>query len=467
MPAIKIITNAWTGDDNPEADGFGPRFRRAILRGAGRLIRSDLKPPDDADLRNWRDPRVGWGVVLPFRSGMSTADLAAAADAPQALRELVAQRSDEIGRPVPVLRYHPELGELRLRNHAAQKDLSTGGSAVGMEPSQLPRYLLLVGNPSEIPWRLQYVLAAQRGVGRLDLDEQGLTRYLKALAAGFGGSAADAHKAVVWSVVHGAEDITHTLRAMVARKVHQALATDADIGAGAHFLDGKADETVATRGALAAALAAEKPALVVTTSHGKTGPLNDPAAMAADLGLPVDQSFKALSPDDLLAAWQPDGAIWYAHACCSAGTAGESYFAGLFEQGSEMEKLLSSIAALGSLTAPLPRRLLGCEKPLRAFIGHVEPTFDWTLRDPETAQPLASKLCEALYPELYRGKPIGLALDAWQQQVDGFARAAEALRVRFDHGEDLDEEALFPRLAARDVESTVILGDPTAVLPPL
>ena len=36
---------------------------------------------------------------------------------------------------------------------------------------------------------------------------------------------------------------------------------------------------------------------------------------------------------------------------------------------------------------PLPRKLLGAEKPLRAFLGHVEPTFDWTLRDPETGQP--------------------------------------------------------------------------------
>ncbi|HEX4952430.1 MAG TPA: hypothetical protein VF017_03410 [Thermoanaerobaculia bacterium] len=465
MPST-VRVNAWTGEAGAPTGSFHPQFRKWALGEAGRPVPDLLGIPAEIDLKNWRDPRVGWGVVLPFRSGLSSADLAAAVDGPQALRDLVAQRSAEIGKPVPVLRFQPELGELRLRRPSAEKDRDVNVTArMGMEVDQLPRYLLLVGSPAEIPWRLQYVLASQHAVGRLDLDEEGLSRYLKALAGGFTGASADPHKALVWSVVHGPDDITQTLRAQVGRKVHQALA--GGIGAGARFLDGKADETAATRGALAAALAAEKPALVVTTSHGQTGPLSDPAAMAAALGLPVDQSFKTLSPDDLLAAWQPDGAIWYAHACCSAGSAGESYFAGLFEPGSDLEKLLSAVAALGSLTAPLPRCLLGCDKPLRAFIGHVEPTFDWTLRDPETGQPLSSRLCDALFPELYQLKPVGLAFDGWQRQVDAFHRAAEALHIRFDHGESIGEKDLFPRLAARDVESTVILGDPTAVLPAL
>jgi hypothetical protein len=45
--------------------------------------------------------------------------------------------------------------------------------------------------------------------------------------------------------------------------------------------------------------------------------------------------------------------------------------------------MLKNIAATaGARISPLPRALLGAEKPLRAFVGHVEPTFDWTLRDP-------------------------------------------------------------------------------------
>ena len=37
-------------------------------------------------------------------------------------------------------------------------------------------------------------------------------------------------------------------------------------------------------------------------------------------------------------------------------------------------------AALGPQTSPLPRSLLGRHRPLRAFVGRVEPTFSWTLR---------------------------------------------------------------------------------------
>jgi len=70
-----------------------------------------------------------------------------------------------------------------------------------------------------------------------------------------------------------------------------------------------------------------------------------------------------------LAQWQPNGAIWYAHACCSAGSDGASSYAGLLEADSTLDKTLQAVATLGSLTAPLPKRLLGAKQPLRAFVG--------------------------------------------------------------------------------------------------
>src|SRR5207302_1988162 len=126
--------------------------------------------------------------------------------------------------------------------------------------------------------------------------------------------------------------------------------------------------------------------LIVTTSHGQTGPLADAVAMKSKLGLPVDQDFQPLDPDQLLATWEPDGAIWYAHACCSAGSNAISLYGCqdtginnipicLVEAGSPVDRVLKGVAGLGSLVAPLPRALLGAKKPLRAFIGHVEPTF--------------------------------------------------------------------------------------------
>ncbi len=473
MPGTRVTLNAWTGEGTGVAGAFGPRAARWALGGeVGREVRKVLRPEDEPDWKDWRHPKVGWGVVLPEKPGFSDADLAVGADAPAPIRKLIHERGQQVPWAVPILRYRPSAPSNErfgfLRNLAAGRDLDTAGSGFGTAAGELPKYLLLVGSPGEIPWQLQYILSTQRGVGRLDLlpDEDGLARYVDALLRGWEGAAADAKRAVVWSVVHDAADITALMRQVVARKIRERLAADGDIGeAGARFLDGKADAAQATRGTLAAALASDRPALVVTTSHGRTGPLAEPEAMKAHLGLPVDQDFKDLDPEALLAAWQPDGAIWYSHACCSAGASALSNFTSLFEKGSEAEVLLAAIAALGDVGAPLPRRLLAAEKPLRAFVGHVEPTFDWTLKNPENGQTLTDALQESIYPGLYLGKPVGLAFERWQRQASGFNSLAQRLRDRFNAGEDLGEESLFPRLAWRDVESTVILGDPTATLP--
>jgi hypothetical protein len=470
-----VTLNAWTGEGSGVHGTFGPRALAWALGGAGREIPQLLKPETPPDWKDWRDPRVGWGVILPEADpagGFTVADLAAGVDAPEPIRKLIAERQVDLPWTIPIYRYRasaPAGERLRsLRNLAAGKDLSTTGSGIGTRPVDVPKYLLIVGSPAEIPWQLQYVLSAQRGVGRLDLPPEGLGRYVDALLTGWAGSAADVEKAVLWSVVHDAGDITAVMRNLVASRVHALLIADDDIGViGARFLDATADPDQATREALAAALAADRPALVVTTSHGKTGPI-DPAVraeMARDLGIPVDQDFRLLDPDTLLAAWQPDGAIWYAHACCSAGSSAGSAFAGLFAAGGDIEKVLSAVAALGDRTAPLPCRLLGAEKPLRAFIGHVEPTFDWTLKEPLNGQPLTTELCRAIYPGLYLGEPPGLAFERWQGQADAFHRLAAKLDTAVAGGSVPGDEALFPRLAWRDVESTVLLGDPTAALP--
>src|SRR5205085_3592607 len=141
-----------------------------------------------------------------------------------------------------------------------------------------------------------------------------------------------------------------------------------------------------------------------TTSHGQTGPLGNLAVMNSKLGLPVDQAFQPLELDQLLRAWEPDGAIWYAHACCSAGSSNISIFKGLVETNSIIDHVLTGVTKLGALVAPLPKALLGAKKPLRAFIGHVEPTFDWTLRQANTGQHLTNSLLRVLYNNVYNKK---------------------------------------------------------------
>jgi hypothetical protein len=398
-------------------------------------------------------------AVLLEPPGLSPQQLATADDAPEPIRQLVKDRQ------APVLRYRPDWQHsLRfLRDYASSKDIALSGSPAGTGPGQLPRYLLIYGTPAHVPWDLQYILNASCAVGRLDLTGNALENYVTALRSGWKDAQAKSNHAVVWAVNHGGGDITELMRDSIADAVHKKLAADSDIGQNAVFLD----TTSATGAKLVRTLAAQQPGLVVTTSHGMTGPLGNSSKMRDQLGYLVDQEFTTLQPGDLLAKWEPSGAIWYAHACCSAGSDSKTLFKGLVSQGSEIDQVLEGVASLGAAVAPFPRALLGSKKSLRAFVGHVEPTFDWTLRQPPTGQTLTDTIQRALYDELLRPSPLGLALRETYGRLASLYAAYDANQRAFNEGGNTRGAMLYNLLAARDIQSLVILGDPTAMLPPL
>ena len=140
----------------------------------------------------------------------------------------------------------------------------------------------------------------------------------------------------------------------------------------------------------------------------------------------------------------------------------------MVEANSSADQVLQGVAGLGAHIAPLPQALLGAEKPLRAFIGHVEPTFDWTLRQAKTGQFLTDPIIKAFYNNLFRSQPIGLATRiCYAPMSTAYASYDAALRA-YDRGDtDARSIALYNQLVARDLQSMVILGDPTAALPPL
>jgi hypothetical protein len=452
--------NAWTGDSPKAASAeASDRLKSWVLQNAPPSIRTFLKPPEPADPRDWRDPRVGWGLILAEPPGLTPAQLAIADDAPEPIRQLVNDRK------APVFRYRPGWQHsLRfLRDYANSKDVALSGSPSGTGGGQLPKYLLIYGTPDQVPWDLQYILNAACAVGRLDLTGAELENYITALRSDWKVSAAKSNHCVVWAVNHGGGDITELMRDSIANEVHKKLAGDADIGAGAVFLDGAA----ATSAKLIQALAAQQPGLIVTTSHGMTGPLGNRNTMRDQLGFLVDQGFTTLKPDDLKGIWEPDGAIWYAHACCSAGSDSKTLFKGLVNVGSEIHQVLEGVAGLGAVVAPFPRVLLGLKKPLRAFVGHVEPTFDWTLRQPPTGQTLTDTIQRALYDELFRPAPLGHALRETYGRLASLYAAYDANQRLFNEGGNTRGAMLYNLLAARDIQSLVILGDPTAMLPPL
>ncbi len=460
FPATVSI-NAW-GPDGDSTSPLDPGLPRRIL--AERLLaRPQDLPAVLADPKDWRHPDVGWGLVLPENLALPAADRATAIDAAEPIRALHAARGSG-----PVFRVGAGWRPGTLRRYAADgavMDVAVGAQMVGTGPGRIPRYLLLVGSPAEIPWEVQYDLHQTFYVGRLDLPSDGLARYVDALLTDWAANEPDPAQTLGWSVDHGGGDITTLMAATVGTPMHQRFANDPDaaLRAGARFLTGHQ----ATHAGLAAAIAAARPALITTTSHGATTPLTDTAAMRAGLGLLVDADFAALDPGLLTGDAAPGGAVWFAQACCSAGSAARSAYVGLVTEGSRVDRVLKAVADCGDTTAPLPRALLGGARPLRAFVGHVEPTFDWTLRHPETHQFMTMALLNCFYQALFTGAPIGMALQSVRATAGSIFNSYDLARQILSSTGDTAQlgPILALQLMARDWRSIVLLGDPTCRVP--
>jgi len=457
LPAT-LTLNAYTGDDVPVSGALAQDANRWGSQGNLLRRQQTLAPADEALLSDWTHQEIGWGVVLADRDDVAPADKARGLDAPAAIQKLIAARGT-----APVLRYRPDLDDEKLARYfedGSRQDPEIGLSDFGVARGRLPLYLLIVGSPAEVPWRLQFALNRRHHVGRLDLPEPGLTRYVDALLAGWKNQDSDVGHAMVWSV--GFDAITKAMDATVANVIADAMGTDNELTA--TRIRGPA----ATCQGLVDALVAQRPSVIVTSSHGKTGPIGKAEEMRASLGLPVDNDRNTLSIETLLAAWQPAGAVWYAQACCSAGSNDGTSYDGLLEAGALADQVTRAVGELGAAVAPLPTALLGAEKPLRAFVGHVEPTFDWTLVQQDTGQWLTAGLTEAWYPILYRRKPLGLALDEHYRGVgELYGKLKNALDDVALMKAGARDRATYYRLTATDRQSLVILGDPTVMVPPL
>ena len=464
----RLSANLWTGQASPAA-ALAPQVLGWALRqqGAGTPHGGFLAPSPEAQPWNWRDERVGWGLVLPDNLQLDARQRCTAIDAAEPLQRLLVDRDGS-----PVLRWSAEAGNGYLyryddRGSRRRQALVSPPGTLGRDT--LPRYLLIAASPMQVPWSFQYAANLSHYVGRLDLPYEALARYVDALVGGWADAGCDPRAPLVWSANHGAPDITDLMDATISRPVHRSFAQDADHDFPRLTGLFGADATAAR---LVQELAARRPALVVTTSHGMTGPLDDAGAMQAQLGLPVDHGHRVLDLPSLTAAWQPDGAIWYSHACCAAGSDAASAYAGLLDGQSDLAGVLVGVArSCGAVTAPLPQALLGAARPLRAFVGHVEPTFDWTLRDPATRQPFGAVVQRALYDRLYAdggGRPVAWALaQVFDDAATMLGLWADSLAA-FNAGQaGADAAALYYQIAHLDRQHTVILGDPTVAVSPL
>ncbi len=458
-----IRLNAWTGTEA----AHGEVVEEAAAWGAGRAglppsqKRLAFGPPVPGT--HWQDPAVGYGVLLPENDspGLTDAQKAAGADAPPPVRALLEARPGSV-----VLRWSREMEDRVLRRYYADgtppNDPAIGISDFGVGPGRLPRYVAIIGGPQDIPWSVQYSLGTRHAVGRIPLAGEALAHYVDALIGGWPQAPAELDRALMWTVDHGEGDMTRLMRLAISGRLADALSTPPPLE---KFQEIAGD--AATGEALLAALTQSAPGLVVTSSHGMTGPSRDLDAMRATLGLPIDQNHVPLDAEALTAAL-PGGCVWFAQACCSAGGAGRSLYSALLRPEWSAFQTVEAVAALRPMTAPAAVAALGRENPVRAVLGHVEPTFSWTLEAPDTGQLLGGRIVSALSSHLYAGQPLAFAFGEYRADVGQLHTAWFSLNDRLRGGDtSVAEKMTRLRLSAVDRQSLVLLGDPTVSLPPL
>ncbi len=415
--------------------------------------------PCDASVSDWRDPSVGWGIILADDPALTERERACAYDAPEPIRELLRCRPG-----ATVLRYRPNAPtRARLLWDATNEvDVSLASSPIGVSAGCLPKYLLIYASPSAVPWSIQYALNVTRCVGRLDLSGTSLEHYVSALLSDWAHVPPPADSVVVWATEHEAADATARGRELIAEPFVRRVKRDPSRTKDVIFLDG--DER-ATAGRLVQALRSERPGTIVTSSNGSFDKFEDEHAGRETIGAPVDQNGDLVDFRAALALWDPGGAVWYANASYSAGVDDDAVFEGLVDRESLLGRTISR-SVVTAMSAPLANSLLGAKRPLRAFVGHVGPLFAASELAPTEISALTATLVTTLAAATTGKKPIAeIFASEWFNNVPKLYAKFDKHLGEFNANITPASTVIRDLLTVLNVERTVLLGDPTVVAP--
>ncbi len=401
-------------------------------------------------LRRGRPPRygiasgdlasAGWGVIF-------TEDTTS--EVREALEPLLARRRQQAGDRYRELTYYPAEGAAEFRTR-----LRAGLGRV--EPRQMPWYLLLVGDPTALPYGFELDLDVPHAVGRLAFDDvEDLAAYAKRVVEAERRSPEDDVAPAIFAPVHPDDRATATCTEHLAKPLatllkQRGLSPEVTIGESA------------SRSELLE-LIRRAPDLLIAVCHGVRFPADHPSQRArqgslicADWPGPVRWSRPIPPKHTVTAADLPpgamDGGIAILFGCHTAGTPRRDPYDS--DRPEDAVELTSR-----PFVAALAGRLLGREGGALAVVGHVGRVFEIACRWHGVSQigPF-----EDAVQALLDGKRLGEALDGFGQR---FAELA-ATWARSRMGLEAKDSSL-PHLwmAFHDARSWALLGDPAVRLP--
>jgi hypothetical protein len=404
---------------------------------------------------------LGWGVIFAHDTDPAVH---------RALTELLELRQSQAGE-----RYQAFTEGKGYRRGETVREFVERHGRRGIE---LPYYLLIVGEPEEIPYEFQYGLAMKHAVGRIDFgdDLQAYANYARSVAYSARGGVALAREAVIFGVQYRGDDMTQA----AAEMLYQPLAERLREGAAAWEVRRVFDEG-ATKSRLGQLLGGtETPALLFVAGRAATWPEGDPR-QKTDQGALVCVEWpgprewrRELSPDfyfaagDLADEAQLLGLMAFLFAPQSAGTPRQDDFAFFRHRGrSESSKMADR-----GLVAPLARRLLGHSSGgAQAVIGHVNDNWGASFQDPDGSAEIGH-FVETMN-RLMAGHTVGSAMEPFRQRYALLSSRLGERMVEVLFGEEggdddewrEDQDLLLRRLMAIDTRNYVIVGDPAVHLP--
>jgi hypothetical protein len=438
------------GESRPEnLNELRYRYRQETERHLG--VREGIDPD--------KLEEAGWGLILAHGADPAIVE---------ALNELLELRQEQAGRFFRVFQgpdaYRP--GESKTQF------LARHGAGPGpADPEKVPYYLLIVGSPEDIPYKVQYELDVQYAVGRLHLstlDEY--ASYARSVVMAERGQVKLPRRVSFFGVSNPGDGATKATTDLLIEPLYKRLKGGDGPGGwevSAELRGG------ATKDRLADILGGGKtPALLMTGSHGVKFPLGDklqvsrqgallcqdwpgPEAWPRGTPIPPEHYF---SGEDLGDDASLLGLLAFFFACYGGGTPLNDDFS---KQAFKKQEAIAPYP----FVAGLPTRMLGHPRGgALAVIGHVDRA--WTFSYNWAGAGAQTVVFESALDRLLKGAPVGAAMEYFD------ARWAELSTVLSDELEDVEfGKQVDPYdladlwTANNDARSYVIIGDPAVRLP--